>query len=131
MKRRKAREYALQALFRLEFTGETPDDKTIEQMCEDKDPELLLFYKEIVKGVLEHQTMIDLTVQSSADNWSVERMATVDRIILRIGAFELLHRNDIPTAVAINEAIEIAKKYSTKESASFINGVLDKLSKKR
>ncbi len=86
-----------------------------------------LFAEALVKGVVEYCPAIDQKIVAVAKNWSIERMAPVDLSILRIGAFELLYRPDIPARVSINEAIEIAKRYGTKESPAFINGLLDKI----
>lgn len=87
-----------------------------------------LFAEALVKGVAEFSPAIDQKIVAVAKNWSIERMAPVDLSILRIGAYELLYRPDIPARVSINEAIEIAKRYGTKESPAFINGLLDKIS---
>lgn len=86
-----------------------------------------LFAEALVKGVVEFCPVIDQKIIAAAKNWSLERMATVDLSILRIGTFELLYRPDIPARVSINEAIEIAKRYGTKDSPAFINGLLDKI----
>lgn len=94
------------------------------------DPEVVEFANLIARGTREHLEEIDEAIKASAEHWVLERMAAVDRNILRLGTFELLFGTDIPRAVAINEAIEIAKKFSTSESASFINGILDRISKK-
>jgi len=87
-----------------------------------------LFAEALVKGVAEFCPVLDQKIVAAAKNWSIERMTTVDLSILRLGAFELLYRPDIPARVSINEAIEIAKRYGTKESPAFINGLLDKIS---
>ena len=96
----------------------------------DVDPEVVEFANLIARGTREHLEEIDEAIKASAEHWVLERMAAVDRNILRLGTYELLFGTDIPRAVAINEAIEIAKKFSTSESASFINGILDRVSKK-
>jgi len=85
------------------------------------------FAEVLVKGVVEHRAVIDKQLQDVAKNWSLGRMATVDLSILRICTYELLHLPDVPAKVAINEAIEIAKRYGTKESPAFVNGLLDKV----
>ena len=87
------------------------------------------FTRDIVRDTLEHLDAIDKIIKKAAEHWSIERMAVIDRNILRAAAYELFYRTDIPHSVVINEAIEIAKKYSTQESASFINGILDKLAR--
>ena len=88
-----------------------------------------LFAESIVKGVVEFRSVIDLRISEVAKNWSLQRMTPVDVSILRIGAYELLYRPEIPDPVVIDEAIEIAKRYGTKDSPAFINGLLDKISK--
>ena len=85
------------------------------------------FAETLVAGVLEYQAVLDREIRRVAQNWSLERMATVDLSILRLCAFELLYLPEVPVRVAINEAIEIAKRYGTKESPAFINGLLDKI----
>ncbi|MFC1549558.1 transcription antitermination factor NusB, partial [Nitrospirota bacterium] len=128
-KRRRAREYALQLLFQYEYLGSQVDldlfwkDKEEEQEVRD-------FTTSIVRGTLKKMEDIDREIVSCTDNWALDRLAAVDRSVLRAAAYEILFRDDIPHAVTINEALEIVKKYSTTESASFINGVLDKLAKK-
>jgi N utilization substance protein B len=85
------------------------------------------FTRDIVASTLKHIKEIDEIIKKAAENWSIERMAIIDRNILRAATYELFYRTDIPASVAINEALEIAKKYSTEESAPFINGILDKI----
>ena len=87
------------------------------------------FTEMLVAGVIEYRPVIDRTIQEAAKNWSLGRMAPVDLSILRVGTYELLYLPDIPGRVTINEAIEIAKRYGTKESPSFVNGLLDKIAK--
>lgn len=88
-----------------------------------------LFAESIVNGVVEYRSVIDKKISEVAKNWSLERMPPVDLSILRIGVYELLYRPEIPHPVIIDEAIEIAKRYGTKDSPSFINGLLDRISK--
>lgn len=85
------------------------------------------FADPLIRGVLEKRTELDDCVQSHALNWSLQRMAAVDRNILRLAVYEMFHRDDIPPVVSINEAVDIAKKYSTAESGKFVNGILDKI----
>lgn len=85
------------------------------------------FTEMLVAGVVEFRPVLDRKIQEVAKNWSLERMAPVDLSILRIGTYELLYQPEIPGRVTINEAIEIAKRYGTKESPSFVNGLLDKI----
>jgi N utilization substance protein B len=129
MKRRRAREYALQILFQLEMSGSELNDKILEEFWEGKHEKKAVkdFAFHIVKHTLDHLKDIDSVIQKAAQNWSVARMAAIDRNILRTATYELAYRADIPPSVTINEALEIAKKYSTMDSAPFINGILDKV----
>lgn len=131
MKRRKAREYALQMLFQIDFRGGHIDDKDLETFWSDKEEnkEVRKFASELVNGTVNKLKEVDSIIGKAAENWALHRMSAVDRNILRFAAYEILYRKDIPSAVTINEAIEIAKKFSSAESASFINGVLDRLAK--
>ena len=131
MKRRKAREYALQMLFQLDFTARAYDEKGIEEFWSDKKEtsDVKKFAVELVRGTLSNLEKIDTMIETVTENWLLKRMAAVDRNILRFAAYEILFRKDIPSAVTINEALEIAKKYSTTEAAAFLNGVLDRLAK--
>ncbi len=88
---------------------------------------LRAFADPLIKGVLERRGELDECVQAHALNWSLSRMAAVDRNILRLAVYEMLHREDIPPVVSINEAVDVAKKYSTAESGKFVNGILDKI----
>jgi len=132
MKRRRAREYALQFLFQSDFRDGNHKKNNLKQFLseKEKDPEVKKFAKEIIEGTLSMLDEIDSLIKKAAENWVLDRMAAVDRNILRCAVYELIQRKDIPPAVTINEAIEIAKKYSTLESASFINGILDKIAQK-
>ena len=132
MKRRKAREYALQLLFRVDFTENSIARKDFEEFLEDKSeaPEVVHFAENLVRGTIEHISEIDQMIAGVAENWMLDRIAAVDRNILRVAAYEILYKKDIPPAVSINEALEIAKKFSSKEAASFLNGILDRLAKK-
>ncbi len=131
MKRRRAREYALQILFQIDFKGKEIDKNDLKafwlQKQEKKD--VKQFTEDLVQGTVERLNDIDSVIERVAENWLLSRMATVDRNILRIAAYEILYRKDIPFAVTINEAIEIAKKFSTSEAVPFINGILDRLAK--
>ena len=131
MNRRKAREYALQMLFQSEFAGKEkrgayPED--LMPSAKEKDG-TKKFVEELITGTIRNIEEIDKVIQAAADNWDLNRMAAVDRNILRLAIFEILYRDDIPSAVTINEALEIAKKYSSLESVPFINGLLDKIAR--
>jgi transcription antitermination protein NusB len=131
MKRRKAREYALQMLFQLDFTKRAYDKKALEEFWSGKkeQSDIKEFAVELVRGTLDNLNKIDAMIETFTENWLLKRMAAVDRNILRFAAYEILFRKDIPPAVTINEALEIAKKYSSTEAAAFLNGVLDRLAK--
>ena len=130
-KRRKARESTLQILFQLEFDRSQPDT-AIRQYWADKQAsdEIKTFVRWLVEGILTHQERIDTLIQSVSKHWRLSRMAVVDRNILRLAVFELLYEENITPAIVINEAIEIAKKYSNEEAAKFVNGLLDAVRKK-
>lgn len=131
MKRRKAREYALQILFQIDFISGNVGDEFFERFWSDKkeSADVKKFTEELVRGTISKLDEIDLIIERATENWPLKRMATVDRNILRFATYEILYRKDIPPAVTINEAVEIAKKFSGAEAAPFINGILDRLSK--
>ncbi|MBI4609449.1 MAG: transcription antitermination factor NusB [Candidatus Rokubacteria bacterium] len=130
-KRRKARELALQLLYQLDLRGEADPDLHLPEFWTRHavDDEVRVFTETLVRGAKLHQPKIDELIRQYADNWDLERMAVVDRNILREGIFELLWLAEIPPKVAINEALEVAKKFSTGESTRFINGILDRVRK--
>lgn len=131
MKRRRAREYALQILFQIDFKGKEVNNKDLEVFWSDKQEseDVKKFAEDLVKGTIKRLEDIDSKIEKFAENWVLKRMAAVDRNILRFAAYEILYREDIPPAVTINEALEIAKKFSSSEAAPFINGILDRLAK--
>ncbi len=130
-KRTKAREYVLQMLYQVDITrGDWQE--ILENFCaspdhQDLSGELKDFSFELLGGVVGHLQEIDKKISQYAANWQLERMAFVDRNIMRLGCFELLYRLDIPPKVAINEAVELAKKYSGVESGKFVNAILDQI----
>jgi N utilization substance protein B len=89
------------------------------------------YVKKVVDGVLDHRAEVDGLLSEAAQNWGLLRMAAVDRNVLRIGCYEMLYEPEVPTKVAINEAIELAKRYSTEQSGAFVNGILDRIRKDR
>jgi N utilization substance protein B len=129
MKRRRSREYALQLLFQLDLTGSELNEDVWNEFWQgnDEDDDVKEFTRDIVASTRKHIVEIDEAIKKAAQHWSITRMAVIDRNILRAAAYELLYRKDIPPSVVMNEALEIAKKYSTEESAPFINGILDKI----
>src|SRR6202012_2825260 len=152
-KRREARERAVQFLFQHDLNP--PEDLELElatfwnsqrsaSIEEDKGPatwggkvdlppptaeeaETRLFAEPLIRGVLEKRDAIDEQIKKHARNWEFNRIAAVDRNIMRLAIYEMLHRDDIPPVVSINEAVDIAKKFSTQDSGKFVNGILDKV----
>lgn len=133
-RRRLAREIALQALY-VADVAHTPALEAFAIVTrregDDADEETLTFARELALGAIGRIEELDLTIQSLAANWSMVRMAAVDRNVLRLAAYELDARPDTPVGVIIDEAIEIVRKYSTEEATRFINGILDSLRKMR
>jgi len=127
-KRTQSREYVLQVLYEIEMT-----DYPIGQIFEEfwkanpNPDEVREFTERIVKGTAEKRAQIDEVLVRYTENWNLDRMAIVDRNILRYSTYELLYMDDIPPKVSINEAVNLAKKYSQEESGKFVNGVLDKI----
>ena len=127
-KRTQARELALQLMYQLDLRGdEILDEVNAALAPQAGDPEMLDFARELVHGCREKQSEIDRQIEEVAKNWQLKRMAAIDRNILRLATYELLFREDIPPLVTINEAIDIAKKFSTKNSGPFVNGILDNI----
>lgn len=125
-----ARQFVLQILYQAEITKE-PIDEVLDQFWKMTDHISYTreFADSLVHGTIENLQMIDSAIEKHAKNWALHRMSIVDLCILRLGAYELFYLADIPPAVSINEAIELAKEFSTEKSAKFINGVLDNLRK--
>lgn len=125
--RRKARELALQLLFQIDFTGdhiEIPPSFWVENNAL---PQVKTFAEILVQGVLKHLSEIDQIIEKYTQHWSRDRMAAIDRNILRFAIFELLYLKEIPPKVTINEAIEIAKRFGSEDSGAFVNGILDRI----
>lgn len=132
MGRRQAREWTVQFLFQTEFNpGDLEPALDLFWNDEEKKPSDRdrTYVNEVVHGVIEKQREIDRTISKYTDNWDVDRLGVLDRIVLRVATFEMLFRGDIPPVVSINEAVEIAKAYSGKDSGRFVNGVLDRIQK--
>jgi len=132
-RRRKARELALQLLYQLDVQGEDDPEAHFDDfwLRHPVDREARDFAESLVRGTKLHEIEIDGLISRYAENWELERMAVVDRNILRQGIFELLWATAVPPKVAINEALEVAKKFSTHESSRFINGILDRIHKEQ
>lgn len=116
-------------LFQLEASGVTPDlaVELFWRTYEDADPEGRSYADAIVRGVAENLKAIDERVTAASQNWRLERMSRVDRNLLRLGTWELMFRSDVPRAVILDEAVELAKSFGTDESSAFVNGVLDRI----
>jgi transcription antitermination protein NusB len=128
-RRSRGREVALQVLYQIEQNPGTEGDEIrrfIQRRLLD-DRKLCEFTEGLIAGVKEHQVHIDATISQVAENWRLDRMAAIDRNILRLGAYEMLFRPEVPAKVAINEALELAKRYSTAQSSRFVNGILDRV----
>lgn len=127
--RRQAREFALQILYQRDAGGGQLE-AIIASFWENQGlahPEVRDFAEQLVRGAERHRDSIDAQILAASENWEPARMAAIDRAILRLAVFELLHRTDIPPKVSINEYIEIAKKFSTEDSGAFVNGILDRI----
>ncbi|MEJ2870189.1 transcription antitermination factor NusB [Actinomycetospora sp. OC33-EN08] len=122
--RSKARKRALDILFESEARAEDPIDVLRRRVAGSDAPPVSDFAATLVEGVVSHRDHIDAALGELARGWSVERMAAVDRAVLRIGAFEILFTDDVDDAVAIDEAIQLARELSTDDSPRFVNGVL-------
>ena len=128
--RTKARKRALDILFESEVRGLGPDG-TLEERVAAAEPPVNDYTIELVEGVQSNRQRIDEILAEYAEGWTVDRMPDVDRAVLRLGVYELLWREDVPDAVAIDEAVELAKTLSTDESPRFVNGVLGRVLKDR
>jgi len=128
-RRSRGREVALQVLYQIEQNPGIPAAE-VRQFIDRRllgDTKLVEFTQDLVAGVRENQPRIDAMITEVAENWRLDRMAAIDRNILRLGAYEMLLRPEVPAKVAINEALELAKRYSTAQSSRFVNGILDRL----
>lgn len=129
--RRRARELALTVLYESEFQN-IPYDRIVFRIAgeETLHDEVVAFLNSLLKTYFDNKTLINEAIEKHSSNWKISRMAYVDRNILRLGIAELIFISDIPKSVSINEYLEIAKKYGTEDSSSFINGILDKIEKR-
>jgi N utilization substance protein B len=128
-RRSRGREVALQVLYQIEQNPGIPAAE-VRQFIDRRllgDTKLVEFTQDLVAGVRENQPRIDAMITEVAENWRLDRMAAIDRNILRLGAYEMLLRPEVPAKVAINEALELAKRYSTAQSSRFVNGILDRV----
>ncbi|MGN7410015.1 MULTISPECIES: transcription antitermination factor NusB [unclassified Sporosarcina] len=127
MKRREAREKAVQTLFQLDGTT-LPVDEAISYITEGP---IDSFYEMLVKGTRDKQESIDEVLTGKLENWSLERLPKIERTVLRLAVYELLYNEDVPHRVAVNEAIELCKTFGDEKSGRFVNGVLSKFDQQR
>ena len=129
-KRTQAREYALQILYQIDVRND-PEDKILVDFWKniEAEPEVSDFAAKLVIGTIRNKKKVDETISKYASNWKLNRMAVIDRNVLRMAAYELLFCEDIPPKVSINEAVDLAKKFGDTESGKFVNGILDKINK--
>jgi transcription antitermination protein NusB len=125
--RREARRLALDIVYQADVTGSDPVD--VSRSWSDSDRMIPDFTNEIVAGIAEHLPDVDVLLEEHAEDWSVERMAALDRSILRVAVYELLYRSDVPRSVAISEAVASAAELSSEASKSFVNGVLGRIAR--
>jgi N utilization substance protein B len=128
-RRRLGRETAFKALYRIDLTGRGIEDALAGLASEGvRDPEAAEFARELLETVGAHRTRVDAALEEASTNWTLDRMAVVDRSILRLGAAEILFWPWIPVEVSIDEYVEIARKFGSEESGGFVNAVLDRIS---
>jgi N utilization substance protein B len=128
--RHHAREWAVQFLFQRDFNTEDLERALSDFWSEKKaDPKLRQFAENLIRGVLENLAGLDAKIGACAEHWDMKRMNAVDRNVIRLALYEMLYREDIPPVVSINEAVEIAKSFSSQESGRFVNGILDRARK--
>jgi N utilization substance protein B len=125
--RRFARELALQALYGSEIGHRAPVELLDENASRIEDSEGRAFVRDLVLGTLEFAAESDASIVPLLEGWTLDRLPTIDRIVLRMSIFELNHRSDTPPPVVLNEAVELAKKFSTEDSGRFVNGVLSRV----
>ncbi|MBE7055935.1 MAG: transcription antitermination factor NusB [Ruminococcaceae bacterium] len=133
MGRRETRDATVKFIFSDDFSQVRKDMETLEERidnffrdydgCEKKDIDMV-YVKKVVDGTIEHSEEIDKLIKEHTENWSPERMAKIDMAILRVAVYEMLYMEDVPESVSINEAIELAKKYSHEDAGTFVNGIL-------
>ena len=131
-RRSRAREIALQALYQRDQNKSISQEDALAFLVRRlNEPELVELGKALYLGTVQHLKEIDERLAKVADNWSVERMAIVDRNVLRLGIFELYHGPEMPFKVVLDEAVELAKRYGSEESPAFVNGILDKIASEK
>ncbi|WP_040951339.1 transcription antitermination factor NusB [Gorillibacterium massiliense] len=138
MKRRVARELAIQSLYQIEMNEVTPHEAIVAAVSEaehDNEAELQVggehiaveFIQELVEGTIGNLPVIDEVLKVYLKGWKIDRLSRIDKEVLRLAAYEMIYRDDVPPKVVVNEAIELAKHFGTEESGKFVNGVLGKM----
>jgi len=120
-----AREISLQALFQRDLAGDNKEE--LDAILAEAAEEEREYARALVIGVTENREELDARIIEATENWKLERIATVDRAVLRLGLYEVLEMSEVPPKVVINESVELAKKFSTEKSGAFVNGVLDRI----
>jgi len=128
MSRKQSREFAMQLLYQMELRGGDDRSEQLELAFEESERAYSVndraYIEDIIDGVFSHLTELDAVVEGNARGWKLSRLAKIDLSILRLCIYEIKYRDDIPFTISINEAVELAKKYGTEDSGSFINGIL-------
>jgi len=131
--RRKGRELALTLLYRTEFSSDKNIKRAVENIvkidAERYGSDIADFAEDLFKGIIGNIEIIDKLLEKYLEHWEIDRIAVIDKSIMKMAIYEILFRDDIPDVVSIDEAVELAKKYSTENSGGFVNGILDKIRK--
>lgn len=124
-KRSKGREYALLSLF-AQFVGDCPQEETFDYLVEERQPSQAVkdFGQELIEGVLENQIGLDKAISNHLQNWDLERVGNLEKTILRIAVYEMMHCGDTPASIIINEAVSLTQDFADEKAAKFVNGVL-------
>ncbi len=129
--RTKSRKRAVDAVFAADIRGKSPIElleDTLEQNAGRQNQDVIFAYAlQILEGVIKHKDEIDAYLEAYSQGWALDRMPTLDRAIMRVATWEIVYNDEVPDSVAVNEAVELAKEYSTDESPAFINGLLHKI----
>jgi N utilization substance protein B len=131
MRRRKARELALQLLYEQEFHREVPPERLTQYLLDHtEDAEVRRYAQWLIEGVRKHRPQLDSLIEEGATTWALERIGLIERALLRMALYEMLHGPDVDPATAIDEAVRLAKRYGDAQSPAFVNAVLDALRRK-
>ena len=129
--RRETREWVVQLLFQLDLNASDDLDQTFAHFWAEREanPKSRTFTESIVRGTIENRDAVDARIKEAVEHWDIHRMGVIERNVLRMAVYEMFHRPDIPPVVTINEAVDIAKYFSSTESGRFVNGILDRIRK--